>query len=324
MLFFSIIIPVFNRPEEIRELLQSLTQQTYKNFEVLVVEDGSKPEFRCEEIVQTFENQLVIKYFFKENTGQGFTRNYAFERAKGDFFIIFDSDIIVPADYLQIVNQATTTQHLDAFGGPDAASPDFNAVQKAISYSMTSIFTTGGIRGKKSGIGTFHPRSFNMGLSKKVYESVGGFIITRMAEDLEFSIRIIRAGFKVALVEEAFVYHKRRSTFGQFFKQLHFFGRARINLSRFYPEELKLVHFFPLAFTLFCLFLPMVFFVSKLLFVTGLLLLLLYVSMIFTDATLIYKSISIGFLGVAATFVQLLGYGFGFMKEGWKKLFEKN
>jgi glycosyltransferase involved in cell wall biosynthesis len=320
-MIFSLIIPVYNRPDEVKELLESLTRQTYKNFEILVIEDGSKPELRCEEIVKSFQHELDVKYFFKENSGQGFTRNYAFERASGDFFIIYDSDIIVPEHYLQTVHHAIFKENLDAFGGPDAASPDFNDVQKAISYAMTSIFTTGGIRGRKKAVGgQFHPRSFNMGLSKKVYETVGGFIITRMAEDLEYSIRIIRAGFKVALIPEAYVYHKRRSTFSQFFKQLHFFGRARINLSRFFPEELKLVHFFPAAFTLFCLLIPIWWLIFKPFFYLSIVFLSLYVLAICIDATLQNKSLKIGLLGVVASFTQLFGYGFGFMQEGWKKL----
>jgi glycosyltransferase involved in cell wall biosynthesis len=323
LLFFSLIIPVYNRPQEIRELLQTLTRQTYPHFEVLVVEDGSQPELQCESIAQAFENQLNVKYFFKENSGQGFTRNYAFERATGDFFIIFDSDILVPEHYLQTVSEAIHTQKLDAFGGPDAASPDFTPMQKAISYSMTSLFTTGGIRGKKQAIGQFHPRSFNMGLSRKVWETVGGFVITRMAEDLEFSIRIIRAGFRVGLIPEAFVFHKRRSTLGQFYRQLHFFGRARINLSRFYPDELKAVHYFPLAFTFFCCFLPIYFLLSRTLGSLATAGLLLYAALIFTDATLKNKSLKVGWLSIAAAFTQLFAYGLGFLEEGWRKWREK-
>src|ERR1700744_1126436 len=236
-MFYSIIIPLYNRPQEIKELLETLVQQTYKQFEVLVIEDGSKDD--AADVVKSFEDQLDLKYYVKQNEGQGFTRNYAFERANGDYFIIFDSDCLIPEDYLQIVNDHLATDWLDAYGRPDASHPSFTATQKAISYSMTSPFTTGGIRGNKKGIGQFHPRSFNMGISRKVWEKLGGFIITRSGEDIEYSIRIHSNGFKIGLIPDAKVYHKRRTNFFQFYKQIHFFGRARINMYKFFPKELK-------------------------------------------------------------------------------------
>jgi glycosyltransferase involved in cell wall biosynthesis len=221
-MFFSIIIPLYNRPQEIKELLETLTLQSYKNFEVLVIEDGSKDD--AEDIIKSFADQLDIKYFVKENAGQGFARNFAFERAAGDYFIIFDSDCLIPEDYLEIVNASLTENWLDAYGGPDAAHPSFTPTQKAISYAMTSPFTTGGIRGNKNSIGQFHPRSFNMGISRQVWEKAGGFIITRLGEDIEYSIRIHSMGFKIGLIPRAKVYHKRRTSLLQFYKQLHFFG----------------------------------------------------------------------------------------------------
>src|SRR6201996_1227756 len=251
-MFFSIIIPLYNRPQEIKELLETLTLQTYKQFEVLVIEDGSVDD--AAEIVKEFADRLAIRYFVKPNSGQGFTRNYGFERAKGDYFVIFDSDCLIPEDYFQVVNDSLNTNWLDAYGGPDASHPSFTPVQKAISYSMTSPFTTGGIRGNKKGIGQFHPRSFNMGVSRAVWEKAGGFIITRSAEDLEYSIRIHSLGFKIGLIPDAKVYHKRRTNFLQFYKQIHFFGRARINIYKFFPNELKAVNFFPAVFTLGVIF----------------------------------------------------------------------
>ena len=323
-MFFSLIIPVYNRPHEISELLESLTKQSYKYFEILVIEDGSLPELRCETLVKAFADRLNIRYFFKENSGQGFTRNFAFAQARGNYFVIFDSDVLVPPHYLETVKQAVETQNLDAYGGPDAALPDFTPIQRAISYSMTSVFTTGGIRGRKKNMGgTFHPRSFNMGLSKKVYDTVGGFLITRMAEDLEFSIRIIRAGFKVGLIPDAFVYHKRRTSLGQFFRQLHFFGRARINLSRFFPDELKIVHFFPMAFACFCVLIPLWGLVFPPFFWLSGALLLLFVLAIFIDSLRQNRSLEVALLSIPAAFTQLWGYGLGFMQEGWEKLTEK-
>ncbi len=217
-----------------------------------MIEDGSIND--AKDVIELFNDKLNLRYFVKENEGQGFTRNYGFERAKGDYFVIFDSDCIIPEDYLQIVNDSLSANWLDAYGGPDAAHASFTDVQKAISYSMTSPFTTGGIRGNKKGIGQFHPRSFNMGVSRKVWEKVGGFIITRSAEDIEYSIRIQANGFKIGLIPNAKVYHKRRTNFLQFYKQIHFFGRARINLYKFFPKELKAIHFFPALFTLGLLF----------------------------------------------------------------------
>ncbi|MDB5008190.1 MAG: glycosyltransferase, partial [Mucilaginibacter sp.] len=251
-MFFSIIIPLYNRPQEIKELLETLTLQTYKQFEVLVIEDGSTED--AAEVVKSFSDKLDLKYFVKPNEGQGFTRNFGFERARGDYFIIFDSDCLIPENYLEIVNNSLAKNYLDAYGGPDASHPSFTPIQKAISYAMTSPFTTGGIRGNKKGIGQFHPRSFNMGISRQVWEKAGGFIITRSGEDIEYSIRIHSMGFKIGLIPEAKVYHKRRTNFLRFYKQLHFFGRARINVYKFFPAELKLVHFFPAVFTLSLIF----------------------------------------------------------------------
>jgi glycosyltransferase involved in cell wall biosynthesis len=320
-MFFSIIIPLYNRPQEIKELLETLTQQTYKQFEVLVIEDGSVND--AAEIVKNFADKLNVSYFVKANEGQGFTRNYGFERAKGDYFIIFDSDCLIPPDYLQIVNDRLNTDWLDAYGGPDDAHPSFTAVQKAISYSMTSPFTTGGIRGNKKGIGQFHPRSFNMGISRQVWEKAGGFIITRSGEDIEYSIRIHSMGYKIGLIPDAKVYHKRRTDFLQFYKQLHFFGRARINVYKFYPKELKLVHFFPALFTLGLLFslIANVFGwkIAELCnFIIAIIILL-----IFFHAWWKNKSAKVAFLSIIASFTQLIAYGLGFMQDFWKRIILK-
>lgn len=320
---YSVITPVYNRPDEVRELLESLTKQTYKNFEVIIVEDGST--LKCEEVCRSFEKRLDIKYFYKPNSGQGFSRNYGFERATGDYFVQLDSDAIIPERYFEIVDNYLSTHWLDAYGGPDAAHDSFTDTQKAINYAMTSVFTTGGIRGKKNNAGgQFHPRSFNFGISRKVWEATQGYTMTRMAEDIEFSIRIIDKGFKVGLIEEAFIYHKRRTDFGQFYKQLHFFGRGRINLARMFPSELKLVHFFPMVFTLGCLSIPVQlllgfispFFCYTFLFSAGVF--ALYKLMIFVDSTLKNKSIKVGFLSIIACFIQLFAYGIGFMQEKLK------
>jgi len=312
---FSVIVPIYNRPIEMKELLESLLLQTYKNFEVLVIEDGSTET--CEDYVKTFKDQLDIKYFYKDNSGQGFSRNYGYERAKGDYFVVFDSDCLIPSHYFEAVNDFLNESYLDAYGGPDAAHESFTPIQKAISYSMTSLFTTGGIRGNKKHIGPYHPRSFNMGISREVWEKTQGYILPKKGEDIEFSIRIIENGFKTGLIEDAFVYHKRRTSFSQFFKQLHFFGTARINIFRFFKSELKLVHFFPLAFTLFVLSLPVCFLLDSRLGTVALSLLILFLLLNFFDSTIKNRSVKVGFLSMISSFIQLFAYGIGFLKESF-------
>jgi len=320
-MFFSIIIPLYNRPQEIKELLETLTLQTYKQFEVLIIEDGSTKD--AADIVKSFDNKIDIKYFVKPNEGQGFSRNYGFERAKGDYFIIFDSDCLIPEDYLEVVNNSLSKDWLDAYGGPDDAHPSFTPIQKAISYSMTSPFTTGGIRGNKKGIGQFHPRSFNMGISRQVWEKAGGFIITRSGEDIEYSIRIHSMGFKIGLIPDAKVYHKRRTNFLQFYKQLHFFGRARINVYKFFPKELKAVHFFPSLFTLFVIFTIIANIFSWPIAKLCDIILILFLLLIFFHSWWKNKSAKIAFLSVVAAFIQLTAYGLGFMQDFWKRVILK-
>lgn len=319
-IFFSVIIPVYNRPAEVRELLESLTRQSYTKFEVLIIEDGSTE--RCVEVAETFKENLNLRYFYKENSGQGFTRNYGFERAEGDYFIIFDSDCIIPDDYFEIVNSHLAANWLDAYGGPDQAHSSFTPLQKAISYSMTSPLTTGGIRGKKKHAGTFRPRSFNMGLSRKVFEKTCGFNITRMGEDIELSIRIEKSGFTTGLIPEAFVYHKRRTKLSDFFKQLHFFGRARINIDRFHPGSIKLIHWLPALFVLLFLFYLTLPFWMPPLFWLFTAFGLLYSSFLFLDAIRQTKEPQVASLGIITSFIQLTAYGIGFLSERVKKIFE--
>ncbi|MEY4610945.1 MAG: hypothetical protein RL246_1264 [Bacteroidota bacterium] len=323
MVHFSVIIPVYNRPQELDELLSCLQQQDFKDFEVIIIEDGS--EISSKDIVKSYQSKLNLSYYVKENGGQGFARNYAFERANGNFFIILDSDALVEPDYLSEVNRGIIEGKLDLFGGPDKEHPSFSPIQKAISFSMTSVFTTGGIRGKAKNMGgQFHPRSFNMGISRKVWEATKGFKITRMGEDIEFSIRCISQGFTSGLLPKAFIYHKRRTSFSQFYKQLHFFGRARINISRFYPKELKWVHFLPLAYFLFfwnTIFLNIID-VNLGIYFSGIL--ALYWALLLIDGLLSTKNIQVACLGLIAANIQLLAYGKGFLEEGLKKITSKD
>ena len=321
MRLFSLIIPVYNRPNEIDELLESLTHQTYTNFEVVIIEDGSQQP--CEAIVEKYSSKFSTHYYFKENAGQGFARNYGFEKAKGDYFIVFDSDCLIPSNYLEIVDKVIEKNNWDAFGGPDKEHKSFSLIQKAISYSMTSPFTTGGIRGNKKHAGTFHPRSFNMGISKEVYAKTHGYKITRMGEDIEFSIRILENDFKVGLIPDAFVYHKRRTNFIQFYKQLHFFGRARINISRFYPKELKFVHSFPALFLLGWIALPILYLIVPPLFNLGVGLLGINYLIIFIHSLFTQKNIVVAILSIITSTIQLSAYGVGFLSEGVKKFINK-
>lgn len=312
-IFFSVIIPVYNRPDEIRELLKSLTGQTYTYFEVIVIEDGSND--KCEKIINSFDGKLDINYVYKENSGQGFSRNAGFEKAAGDYFVIFDSDCLIPPHYFETVNNHLQTNWLDAYGGPDKAHDSFTLLQKAISYSMTSPFTTGGIRGNKNNVGKFHPRSFNMGISREVFDATKGFKITRMGEDIEFSIRIEEYGFKTGLISDAYVYHKRRTSLKDFFKQLHFFGRARINIGRFYPSEIKIVHWLPSIFLLMMFIYLTLPFWSPHYFMLATIFADIYFLLIAVHSTYKNRSILVGLLSIITSIVQLSAYGLGFITE---------
>ena len=310
---YSFIIPVYNRPDEVDELLDSLTRQTIRDFEVVVVEDGSSVP--CKEVVDKYADRLTIHYYNKANSGPGQTRNYGVERANGEYMLILDSDCILPEKYLEMVEADLQQQNADAFGGPDRAHESFTDVQKAINYAMTSFFTTGGIRGGKKKLDKFYPRSFNMGVRKDVYQALGGFSKMRFGEDIDFSIRIFKGGYQCRLFPEAWVWHKRRTDLKKFFKQVHNSGIARINLYKKYPESLKLVHLLPALFTLGVAFLLL----ASFLWGGSLSLLLLFALIVFVDASLQNKSLKIGLLAIAASFIQLTGYGTGFLRAWWKR-----
>ncbi len=313
MAYFSLIVPVFNRPDEVHELLESLTKQHCKDFEVIIVEDGS--QVPCQEIVQAYQNRLDIHYYNKPNSGPGQSRNYGAERATGEYLIVLDSDCIIPEGYLNAVKAELDAASADAFGGPDRAHDSFTDIQKAINYAMTSFFTTGGIRGGKKKLDKFYPRSFNMGIRADVYRALGGFSKMRFGEDIDFSIRIFKGGYKCRLFPEAWVWHKRRTDLRKFFKQVHNSGIARINLYKKYPESLKLVHLLPAVFTIGVVALLLgTPFIPALSSLIG-----LFVLIIFIDATLQNRSVKIGALAVVASFVQLTGYGTGFLRAWWQR-----
>jgi glycosyltransferase involved in cell wall biosynthesis len=407
---YSIIVPVYNRPDEVDELLQSLCEQEVKDFEVIIVEDGSKVP--CEEVCRKYEDRLQLKYFMKPNSGPGQSRNYGAERASGEWLIVLDSDVVLPKGYLKAVEEATPANLqptpnpspregssetlsadsatseanqspssagdatskanqaplpwggvggglFSAFGGPDASHPSFTPVQKAISYSMTSFFTTGGIRGGKAKLDKFYPRSYNMGIRREVYQQLGGFSKMRFGEDIDFSYRIVEAGYKTALLPDAWVWHKRRTDFRKFFRQVFNSGIARINLEKRHPGTMKLVHMLPMVFTVGVLLLTLIALVALVVALVGLLSatqpgcnmglvltyaglavaalalspLLLYAVIICIDSTRKNRSLRVGLLSVPAAFTQLMGYGLGFLKAWWKRIvlrqdeftaFEKN
>ena len=310
---YSIIIPVYNRPDEVDELLNSLTQQTVRDFEVIVVEDGSS--VTCEHVVKRYEQQLNIRYFNKPNSGPGQTRNYGAERSSGEYLLILDSDCILPPGYLAAIEEELKRQPADAFGGPDRAHDSFTSTQKAINYAMTSFFTTGGIRGGKKKMDKFYPRSFNMGLKADVYRALGGFSKMRFGEDIDLSIRIFKGGYSCRLFPEAWVWHKRRTDLKKFFKQVYNSGIARINLYKKYPESLKVVHLLPAVFTLGVVFVLL----CSLICPYALLLLAMFAIIIFTDSSIRNRSLWIGMLSVLAAFIQLTGYGSGFLSAWWKR-----
>ena len=328
---YSIIVPVYNRPDEVAELLESLTQQTDPDFEVVVVEDGSVVS--CREIVETYSNRLTVRYFFIPNSGPGQARNYGASQSTGDYLLILDSDCIIPPLYIEKVKEGINHFQADAFGGPDKALDSFTPIQKAINYAMTSFFTTGGIRGGKKKMDKFYPRSFNMGIKKDIFEKLGGFSKMRFGEDIDFSIRIFKEGYRVSLFSDAFVYHKRRTDFKKFFRQVYNSGIARINLYKKYPDSLKLVHCFPSVFTLFLLLSIL----ASPWCLYGLYCVFFYALLIACDAWLkngnTRENSLIAPLAIAASFVQLVGYGSGFLSGVWNRIllnkgefsaFEKN
>jgi glycosyltransferase involved in cell wall biosynthesis len=313
-MFFSIIVPVYNRPNEVAELLESLAGQSYTNFELVLVEDGSaKP---CSAEVEKYSSRLDVNYMVKENTGRSDTRNAGMEAAKGDWFVFFDSDCIIPKHYFETLNSCLQDDYADCFGGPDKEHPTFTVMQKAVNYAMTSFLTTGGVRGGKINLEKFKPRTFNMGFSRAVYEKVGGFR-DMYGEDIDLSIRINNAGFTTKLYRDAFVFHKRRVNLKRFYRQVNIFGQARINLYKLYPDSLKLVHTLPAVFvTGSATLLLLAIFVSARFLVFP----AIYILLLFLDSLAKTKSMKIAALSIITSFIQIFGYGLGFIQAFVRKI----
>jgi glycosyltransferase involved in cell wall biosynthesis len=308
--FYSIIVPVYNRPGELAELLESIAALTYTKLEVIIIEDGS--DVRSDHLVKEFSNRLEIQYLDLKRSGPSLARNAGTRIAKGDYYIYVDSDCLLPVDYLNTIDLFLENEPLDFFGGPDRASGNFNLTQKAISYAMTSFLTTGGIRGGGKKIGRFYPRSFNMGLSRKAFDAVGGFPETRMhpGEDMVFSIVLINSGFASGLIPDAYVYHKRRTTLGRFFKQVFGFGKTRYIISKVYPDTFKLFYLAPSAFLMGSVLLVTLSILLGPLFLSPL---LLWVALVFLDSSIRNRSLLTGLIAIIASFIQLCGYGSGFL-----------
>lgn len=308
---FSFIIPVYNRPDEIQELLQSFeVLQGNIPFEIVIVEDGST--ISSKEVVDAYREKLDISYFFKENSGPGDSRNFGMQHAKGNYFIILDSDCILPKNYLTEVIKSLEKKYVDCFGGPDAAHSSFTNLQKAINFSMTSFITTGGIRGNKKSVDTFQPRSFNMGLSKEAFITSKGFGRIHPGEDPDLSIRLWNLGYKTKLISEAFVYHKRRISWSKFYKQVHKFGLVRPILNKWHPSTKKITYWFP---TVFCLGLIVSGFLAFFNFNWGLVGYMLYFVVALMFALIHTKSLGVSMLSLLAIMIQFFGYGYGFLKS---------
>jgi len=311
---YSVIVPVYNRIEEVRDLLESLAAQTLQCFEVIIVEDGSTEP--CKEVVESYEERVDVKYFYKTNEGRSIARNYGIERSVGDYLVFFDSDCVIPPDYFAILDRELTAHPLDCFGGPDAAHDSFTPTQKAISFAMTSFLTTGGIRGGKVQMEKFVPRSFNMGYSRRVYDRVGGFR-EMFSEDIDMSTRIRQAGFSIGLIHPAHVYHKRRIDFVKFWRQVYVFGMSRITLKLLYPDSLKLVHTLPAIAVIMGLTLVALGVFVSLWF---LLPIGVYLLALFVTAWVSTGSLGIASRAVPASVVQICGYGCGFIRAWFTKI----
>lgn len=312
MAYFSVIIPVYNRPDEVNELLESLSLQSCKDFDVVLVEDGST--IPCKDVADAYADRLDIHYFFKPNEGRSIARNFGMERAEGQYFVFFDSDCIIPGEYFATVKQSLDRRFCHCYGGPDAAHHSFSDVQKAINYSMTSFLTTGGIRGGGQKLDKFTPRSFNMGLSRTVYEQVGGYK-DMTGEDIDLSMRIRRAGFSSRLIPDAKVFHKRRVDFRKFWKQVHVFGQARVDLMRMYPEQRKAVYVLPALFVVAVALMLAGAFITP----WTLCPLAAYLLAIFIVSWSLNRSLKIAVLSIWASLIQLIGYGTGFIKSFWSQ-----
>ncbi|MDU8887303.1 glycosyltransferase [Yeosuana sp. MJ-SS3] len=308
---FSFIIPVYNRPEEVKELLESFVNlNTNKTFEIVIIEDGSP--LPSKQVIDSFTDKLNISYYIKNNTGPGDSRNFGMQRAKGNYFIILDSDCVLPKEYLNNVISSLNAEFTDCFGGPDAADNSFTNLQKAINFAMTSFISTGGIRGKSQSINEFQPRSFNMGISKTAFEASKGFGRIHPGEDPDLSIRLKKLGFNTKLISEALVFHKRRISWSKFYNQVYKFGLARGILNKWHPKTKKITYWFPSLFILMFVASLICYFLNFKWLLIGF---TIYFTMAFIISLISNKNIIVAMLSVFAIGIQFYGYGYGFLKS---------
>lgn len=321
-MYFSIVVPTFSRPDEVSELLASLESQQNKKFEVIIA-DGS-PDHSVKQVIEKFKDRLEVKYLYHKGLGISESRNWGVENAVGDYVVFFDSDCVIPPHYFEIISEFLTNDPLDAFGGPDKADEKFSNRQKAISYAMTSFFTTGGIRGRKNGMGQFQPRSFNMGIRRTVFNKLGGFTGLKVSEDIDLSIRLIKSGYRTGLIENAYVFHKRRSTFYKFFRQVFSFGSGRIDLQKRHGNALRPVHILPSLFVIYFILGSGSSLFNREIFLMWTGSIIAYVVAILLDATFQNRSLLIGLASVYAAFVMLTGYGIGMIKAAFMRFVMKS
>jgi len=309
-MFYSIILPTFGRPDEVDAFLESIKFQLFKNFEIIIV-DGS-PDNILHPVIDAFKKDLDLKYYHERGLGASESRNLGCEKARGDFLIFIDSDCIVPPDYFLKVNDfLSSSPSIDAYGGPDAAHKTFSPVQKAVNYAMTSMLTTGGIRGKKRHAGKFQLRGFNMGVRREAFFKVGGYRGMQVGEDIDLSMRLQKAGYITALVDNAFVYHRRKATLYKFYRQLYFHGKGRIDLHLKHGDALKLIHMLPGFFVIYLLTGLIMGLFFKRIFIFYIYTILFYALAVFTDSAMRNRSIRVGLLSIVTAFEMLIAYGFG-------------
>ncbi|HJX71736.1 MAG TPA: glycosyltransferase [Bacteroidales bacterium] len=317
-MYYSVVLPTYGRPGDVEEFLDSLTRQEYNDFEILVVDATADDSVR--QVAEKYLDKLKLNFIYKKGLGISESRNLGVKLSKGGFVVFIDSDCVVPPSYFTEIEKYLSLNKVDAFGGPDAASKDFTHSQKAINYVMTSFLTTGGIRGKAKRIGRFEPRSFNMGVSRKAFDAVGGYSGMKVAEDIDLSMRLHQAGFKTALIPDAYVYHKRKANLHKFLVQMFMYGKARIDLFMRHREALKITYLMPLFFLIYLLAGLASAFFSKVLFILFLASLIFYALAVFIDSSIQNRSLAAGILSVFAAYGFLVCYGSGLIYNIFRRI----
>ncbi len=316
-IFISVITPSYNRASELEHLMRSISAQSIDHnlFELIISDDGSTDD--TEALINSWQEKasFSIKYISQENKGPGAARNHGLEKSIGELILFIDSDCEAHPKWIETIVDEYHKSEFDACGGPDGGKKDFTLLQKAIDYSMTSFFTTGGMRGhSEKMISKFYPRTHNMGVKRDKYEAVGGFGNLRHGQDIEFSHRIRTSGGKIRFIKNALVYHRRRTSLRQFIKQVFNWGVARINLGKIDTAMLEPVHFLPSLSILLSLFIILIIYqldwgISEifLLFFSPL-------SIICLLGALNKKDLRVFPILLLVIPIQIFGYGLGFLQ----------